>query len=103
MPMYEHVCQNNSCKYEWEDQYSIKQEPPKICPKCHQETAMRVISLSGKGVVELYGQDLVSKCLSDAQKIKNEAHQNANKYANLLGEDRYNKIQTSMDRRPKRK
>ena len=100
MPTYEHQC--TSCNHEWEAEYSIKKDPPTTCPSCHQETAKRLISGgSGRGAVELYGQDLVDKCKADAQKIKQEAYKDANKYASLLGEDRYQQIQTQMDRRGK--
>lgn len=101
MPTYPHICENQECNFEWTDFYSIKQDPPKICPKCNQETAKRVIALSGKGIVELYGQDLVDKCREDAQRIKKEASKDANKYANLLGETKYHNLQTQLDRRGK--
>lgn len=95
MPTYEHICE--TCKYEWEDNYSIKTDPPKICPECGAETAKRLISLGGKGVVELTGQELVNKLKSDAKKLKGEAASNEKVYANLLGEDRYQSLQTKMD------
>jgi putative FmdB family regulatory protein len=100
MPTYLHVC--GSCNYEWEQEYSIKEDPPKICPSCNCETVKRLISLTGKGIVELSGNDLVSKCKSDAQKIKKEISNNEYKYASILGEDKYNNIQTSLDRRRKK-
>jgi len=100
MPTYEFKCQDDSCLHEWEDFLSIKAPDPEACPKCHAQKVLRLISGgSGKGVVELYGQDLLDKCKSDAQKIKKEAAQDANKYANLLGENKYNDIQTRLDRR----
>jgi putative FmdB family regulatory protein len=100
MPTYTHSCTNTDCKNEWDDFYSISQDPPKVCPACNQETAKRVISSGGsKGVVELYGQDLKDKIQADTQKLKQEIHQDANKYANLLGEEKYHKLQTKMDRR----
>jgi putative FmdB family regulatory protein len=90
------------CKHEWEDEYSIKQEPPTECPECHHQTAKRLVSGgSGRGTVELYGQELVDKCRADAQKMKSEAAKDANKYANLLGEAKYHELQTRMDRRNK--
>lgn len=99
MPTYEHRC--DTCKYEWEDEYSIKVDPPKICPACQAETVVRLISLGGKGVVELSGQELVDKCKVDAKQIMKEASKNANKYASLLGEDKYHQMQTQFDRRNK--
>lgn len=102
MPTYEHQCQSPECKHEWEDTYSIKLDPPKLCPKCNQETAKRVISLGSKGVVELTGQDLIDKVKSDTKQLKKEIAKDANKYASLLGEDRYHQLQTQMDRRGRR-
>ena len=99
MPTYEHVC--DSCLHEWEDTYSIKADPPKICPKCGVESARRVISLGGRGVVELYGQELVDKIKGEAKQLKKDMHKSANVYANLLGEDRYHKLQTQLDRQKK--
>ena len=101
MPEYEHACTNPECKHEWEDEYSIKQDPPKICPKCNQETDVRLISLGGKGVVELYGQDLVDKVKADTKQFKKEIYSDANKYANAIGEAKYNQLQTQLDRRNK--
>src|SRR5574338_82284 len=97
MPTYEHRC--DTCKHEWEDSYSIKADPPKECPQCKAETVTRLISGTAKGVVELYGQDLVDKIKSDAQKEKAKAAKDEKVYANLLGEDRYQSLQTQMDKR----
>lgn len=99
MPDYEHECQNVECKHEWESTYSISADPPKICPKCGLETAKRVISLGGKGIVELSGQELVDSVKTDAKRIQREASKDTNKYANLLGEARYHQLQTQLDRR----
>lgn len=100
MPTYEHICVSDTCKYTWEDEYSIKKDPPKICPNCNKETAQRLISGgSGRGVVELSGQELVDKCKADAKQIMKEASKDANKYASLLGEDKYHQMQTQLDRR----
>jgi putative FmdB family regulatory protein len=97
MPTYEHRC--DTCKHEWEDSYSIKADPPKECPECKAETVTRLISGATKGVVELYGQDLVDKIKADAQKEKAAAAKDEKIYANLLGEDKYHNLQTQMDRR----
>ena len=90
MPSYEHQCLNEECNYEWEDFYSIKDDPPTTCPKCGQETAKRLISGgSGRGIVELTGHELEAKLLSDAQKIKHEAKTNENVLANIIGPEKY--------------
>lgn len=97
MPTYEHKCE--SCLHEWEDSYSIKADPPKNCPNCNAESVKRLISLGGKGVVELYGHDLVEKIKSDAQQLKKDAAKSEKVYSNLIGESKYNDLQTRMDRR----
>lgn len=98
MPEYDHQCTNEECNYEWSDSYSIKKDPPTECPLCHQQTAKRVISLGGKGVVELTGQDLVNKTKEDIQKLKSEMKTNTKLYANMLGEEKYHNLQTRLDR-----
>ena|SRR6266699_2973600 len=99
MPEYDHKCQNEECKHEWSDTYSIKQDPPTTCPQCKQETAKRLISGgSGRGIVELSGQDLVNKVKADAQQLKRDAAKDERKYANLLGESKYQDLQVRMDR-----
>jgi hypothetical protein len=76
---------------------------PEECPKCHEKgNITRLISGgSGRGIVELTGQDLVDKVKSDAQKLKEEAHRDPNVYANLIGEARYDQIQTRLDQQKK--
>jgi putative FmdB family regulatory protein len=103
MPTYEHACSNDACKHEWDDTYSIKVEPPKVCPKCGLETAKRLISLGGKGVVELSGQDLLDKLKTDTKQLKKDMNKSENVYANLLGESKYQDLQSRMDRRKRDK
>lgn len=98
MPLYEHQCQSPDCNYEWEDSYSIKVDPPKECPKCHKQTAKRVISLGGKGIVELTGQDLIDKIKSDTKQLKKDMHKSDKVYANMLGESKYEALQQRLDR-----
>lgn len=100
MPTYLYLCPTHG---EFEEEHSIKIKL-EFCPKCKEEIdkdveITRLINCVSKGVVELYGQELVDKCRADAQKIKLEAAKDANKYASLLGEDRYHQLQTQLDRR----
>lgn len=101
MPVYYHECQNTECLHAWEDQYSIKLDPPKICPKCNQETAKRMISMTANPIVELSGDDLVKKVKGDANQMRRDMHKSENLYSNLLGPDRYQSMQTKMDKRGK--
>lgn len=97
MPEYEHLCENQECQHEWEAEYSIKADPPTHCPKCNQATAKRLISGgSGKGIVELTGQELKDHLKNEA---KREVRQvNENKYANWVGESKYSASRTAYDR-----
>lgn len=44
MPTYEYAC--NSCRYEFEEEQSIKDEPLKNCPACKHDSLKRLISKS---------------------------------------------------------
>lgn len=99
MPEYEHSCQNETCYHEWCETYSIKADPPKLCPKCGQETAKRVISGgSGRGIVELTGNDLTDKVKADVAQMKRDLPTNERMYSNMVGENRYQELQTSLDK-----
>jgi len=90
MPSYEHICTNIECAFEWEEEYSIKEDPPKICPQCKQETAKRLISGgSGRGIVELYGQELKDKLRADGQALKRKVKTSEKLLANVVGEAKY--------------
>ena len=98
MPTYSHICENTECNNEWDDFYSMSQEPPKVCPVCNKETAKRVLSSGGsKGVVELYGNELVDKIKSDTVQLKKDMHKDENIYANMLGQDKYQAMQVKLD------
>lgn len=96
MAVYEHICE--TCKHEWEAEYSIKADPPKNCPSCQAETVKRLISLGGNGVVLLQGDDLVAKVKSDAKKLEGEASRNEKVYSNLMGESAYEKLSQRLDK-----
>jgi len=99
MPTYSHQCTNEECNHEWDAEYSIKADPPKVCPKCGKETAKRIIAMATPGKVELYGTELYNKLVEDGQKMKKDAHRSEKIYANMIGEDRYQSIQTQMDKK----
>jgi len=101
MPTYQHECQNKECNHEWEDFYSMSKDPPTTCPKCLQETAKRVLTPTGGGRVTLYGDELIASVKQGAEKMKKDIYGSEKNYSNVLGEDRYNKIQTSLDRNKK--
>jgi putative FmdB family regulatory protein len=101
MPTYEFQCKE--CKHEWEDFMSIKAPDPEECPSCKVKgQVLRLISGgSGRGTVELYGHELVDKLKGDAQKLKQDAAKNEKVYANLLGDDHYQALQTRIDTQKK--
>ena len=103
MPSYDHICESPDCQHEWEDFYSITANIPKVCPKCNKETVKRLISGTTKGVVELYGNDLVAKTKEDIQKMKREMHGSEKLYSNFLGEDKYQAVQQRIDKQKREK
>ena len=98
MPTYEHLCSN--CKHEWEDIYSIRQDPPCTCPSCNVEGGVkRLISGgSGKGIVEITGNELKAKLMTEGRELKRAALKDENLMANLVGEARYQKDKTGIER-----
>lgn len=103
MPTYEFLHDLDGCKHEWEEFLSIKAPNPTHCPKCAAEgNITKLISGgSGKGVVELYGQDLADKLKGDTQKLKEEMRKSDKVYANMLGDDKYHALQTRLDNQKK--
>lgn len=99
MAIYDHQCQSEECKFEWEDSYSINADPPKICPKCGKETAKRMISLGGKGVVLLNDKEFAEANRNAGKQLAKDAMKSENTYSNLLGPDKYHTLQKEIDRR----
>ena len=101
MPTYDFQCEE--CKNEWEVWQSMSAPNPDECPSCkaHGKTK-KLISLGSRGIVELYGQELVEKIQADAKNIQKEAAKNESVYANLLGSDRYQQLQTRIDQQKRR-
>jgi hypothetical protein len=102
MPTYLYLCEAEENSHgEFEEYHSVNTKLEK-CPLCEKEgkdtSVKRLICGTTRGVVELTGQDLVDSVKADVKRIKKEAAADANKYANLIGEKRYNDIQTRMDR-----
>ena len=98
MPTYEHLC--NNCQHEWEDIYSMKQDPPTLCPSCNVEgKVQRLISVgSGRGIVEITGHELKAKMRAEGQELKRAALKDENLMANLVGEARYQKDKVGIEK-----
>lgn len=99
MPTYEYECPTHG---EFEETHSIHTKL-EHCPQCKEagteQTVKRLISLGGKGVVELSGQELINKIKGDVTQLKKDAAKSDKVYANLLGESKYHDLQTRLDRR----
>ena len=90
MPTYPYMCQDENCGYEFEEDHSIVAEPLKTCPKCNKDTLKRLIyGGSGKGIVELYGQDLKDQVQREAKQLRYDAATKEKLCANLVGEEKY--------------
>ena len=98
MPTYEFAHNVEDCKNEWEEWLSMSDPNPTHCPKCHAEgNITKLISLGGKGVVELYGTDLTDKIKDDVRQLKKDAANDEKIYSNLLGESAYQTAQVKID------
>lgn len=91
MPTYEHKC--SLCDFEWDEMYSIKADPPTLCPSCKIEgMVQRLVSGgSGRGIVPLKGIELKAKIKEDAENIKREVRTNEALLANIVGEEKYHR------------
>lgn len=74
MPTYEYRCE--ACNHQFDELQSFKDEPLKVCPKCHQETLRR---LFGTGAAILfkgggfYETDYRSESYKKAAKAEQDA------------------------------
>ena len=100
---YDHICTDENCNHTWADSYSIKADPPKICPKCNQETAKRLISGCGYGRVELSDDEFKASLKDSTRQMQKEMHSDANIYSNMIGPDKYQALQTAIDKRKREK
>lgn len=103
MPTYEFRHDLENCKHEWEVFLSMSAPNPTKCPKCEVEgNITKLISGgSGRGIVELQGQELLDKCKADAKQIKQDAAKSETLYANLLGDDKMQALQVRLDNQKK--
>ena len=91
MPTYEFICKVETCKHEWEEFLSIKAPIPEECPSCKTKgEVMRLISGgSGKGVVELTGNELIAKTKEDTKALRKKIYTDEKVLANFVGESKY--------------
>ena len=98
MPLFDFQCCNAECQGEWEDLCSRNEPLPTECPFCHQQTAEKVMSLTGKGVVELVGGEILQSVKKDANRLKKEIYSSENKYANFISDSKYQTLQQKIDK-----
>lgn len=98
MPTYEFLC--HACKGEFEDFLSITAPIPTDCPHCKiNGQVQRLISGgSGKGMVELTGQDLKDHCVAEGRKLREQATKSEKVMATLVGETKYHQNETVRQR-----
>jgi len=90
MPTYEHLCK--ACNKEFEDSYSIKADPPNICPLCNTKGKVTRLISSCAGRVELGHQEFKAKVKEDRANLRREIRKNENLRANIIGETAYHQM-----------
>lgn len=97
MPTYEHHCAN--CDHEWEDFYSMKVDPPTLCPSCGTEGQVKrlVSGGSGPGIMRRTGAEMKAGMAAETAKIRKRAQSDENFRANLIGEDKYHNDKLNND------
>lgn len=103
MATYLYECLGEGKHGEFETEHSIKIKLEE-CPRCQEaglgsQPVRRLIAAATPGKVELVGQDLVDSIKRGAKDLEKSASKNENLYSNLIGEGKYNQIQTQLDRR----
>jgi putative FmdB family regulatory protein len=100
MPTYEYRCE--SCGHEFEELQSFKDEPLKVCPKCHEEKLRRLfgtgaaILFKGSG---FYETDYRSESYKKAAKAEQEAGGKSNGEAKN-GETKKSETKTAEAKSP---
>jgi len=95
MPNYDHACYD--CEYEWEEFYSINDEPPTVCPKCGGK-ARRVITGVPACSVKLEGAELKQHIKDERKKIRHQLKSDEKLRANLMGEDKFHNTETNVQK-----
>ena len=108
MPTYQYICERSvedGGHGEFEEMHSIRDDAKLTeCPLCKEKdntitSVKRVISGgSGRGIVELTGQDAVAKAKVDAAKFNRDVHSSEKLYSNVLGESKYQSLQQRIDK-----
>jgi putative FmdB family regulatory protein len=101
MPTYEYECISHGV---FEEFHSITTKL-EFCPQCKEsgkeQSIVRLISLGSKGIVELYGNELISKLKEDGKQLQRDAAKSDKLYSNLLGEDKFESLTKRIDQQNK--
>lgn len=101
MPNYPHECQK--CDHFWEKFYSINKPIPDECPNCGANGFVkRLIVGAPAAKVLLSGKELNAKIASERKEITKTIADDEKKYANIVGEEKYQKMLTEKERIDKR-
>lgn len=104
MPTYLYICEVSNEEFE---EFHSMSEQIEECPICKEKglpdhKPKRLINCVSKGVVQVYGQELIDKCKTDAKRIEKDASKNEYQYASILGEQKYQDLQTKLDRKKRK-
>ncbi len=102
MPTYIYLCETHG---EFDSYHSIRDDARLTeCVQCREELDIstpvtRLISGgSGRGIVQLEGDEYKASVMKDAARIKRDVYSNESSYANVLGNDKYQALQQRMDK-----
>jgi hypothetical protein len=108
MPTYEYQCSaslEDGGHGEFEEYHSIREDAKLTeCPYCRKEKDIstpvqrNISGGSGRGIVQLEGDEYKASVMKDASRIKRDVYSNENSYANVLGNDKYQALQQRMDK-----
>lgn len=94
MATYLYLCKTNDEEFETEHSIKVELEDCPICKEKGLEPhkPYRLIAGSTLGKVQLTGHELNAKTQEDIGKMRQKARTNEQFHANLIGEDRFQKL-----------
>lgn len=99
MSTFLYICEFNNQEFETEHSVHTKLTECPICQEkgLTQHAPKRLIASANSGKVILTGHEYDAKVKEDTMKMSKEIHSSENKYANLLGESKYQQMQQQLD------
>lgn len=101
MPEYLYLCETNNQEFETEHSIKVELEECQVCKEkgLPNHKPKRLIAGRTAARVELSGREYTDKIKSDAAAYKKHVYSNETAYSNLIGESKYQSIQSDMDKR----